>query len=240
MVVELLAAFGVAAGVVHATAARRSLEARLARHVRLHADDRLEVVVATGAVEVEDSVHVPVVGDADRGLTVCHCRVDDVGHSGRAIEHRELGVQVEVDERVPQCVSPSCPLVRPPRPDLHACHLHRSRTASGVDLVGQRVGQSWSGTVRVGAGTLLRRRCSLARRQLAPDLLELLAGRDLLGEERRLDAVEQALEPAHELGLGDPQLGLARRVARERRRQAGELVRRSGDSAAASSCTDVS
>ncbi len=138
VVVELLAAFGVAARVVHATAARRPLEPRLARHVRLHADDRLEVVVATGAVEVEDSVHVPVVGDADRGLTVCHRRIDDVGHSGRAIEHRELGVQVEVDERVPQCVSPSCPLVRPPRPDLHACHLHRSRTASGATWVRDR------------------------------------------------------------------------------------------------------
>ena len=51
------------------------------------------------------------------------------------------------------------------------------------------------------------RRHAGARRQLA-HLLELLAGRHLLGEQRRLDAVEQALEPADELGLGDAQLGL--------------------------------
>src|SRR4051812_26454026 len=62
-------------------------------------------------------------------------------------------------------------------------------------------------------------------RQLAPHLLELLAGLHLLREQRRLDAVEQALEPPDELSLCDPQLGLAgRRVTRERRRQAGQLL----------------
>jgi hypothetical protein len=35
-------------------------------------------------------------------------------------------------------------------------------------------------------------------------LLELGPGRHLLGEERGLNAVEEPLEPAHELGLGDP------------------------------------
>ena len=48
-----------------------------------------------------------------------------------------------------------------------------------------------------------------ARRQLA-HLFELLARRDLLGEQRRLDAVEQALEPADELRLGDAQLAVGR------------------------------
>ena len=62
-------------------------------------------------------------------------------------------------------------------------------------------------------------------RQLAADLLELLAGGHLLGEERRLDAVEEALEPAHELRLGDPQLGLARRVARRTAGPAGRARR---------------
>ena len=41
-------------------------------------------------------------------------------------------------------------------------------------------------------------------------LLELLAGRDLLGEQRRLDAVEQAFQPADELRLGDAQLAVGR------------------------------
>ena len=47
-----------------------------------------------------------------------------------------------------------------------------------------------------------------ARGQGPAHLLELRACRHLLGVDRRLDAVEQALEPADELGLGDPQLGL--------------------------------
>ena len=45
-------------------------------------------------------------------------------------------------------------------------------------------------------------------------LLELLLRLHLLGEQRRLDAVEEAFEPADELGLRDAQLGFARRVAR--------------------------
>ncbi len=51
-----------------------------------------------------------------------------------------------------------------------------------------------------------------AGRELA-HLLELLAGGQLLGEQGRLDAVEQALEPADELGLGDAQLGVGRHLA---------------------------
>ena len=42
-------------------------------------------------------------------------------------------------------------------------------------------------------------------------LLQLQPGRHLLGDQRRLDAVEQPLQPADQLGLRDPQLGLARR-----------------------------
>ena len=55
-----------------------------------------------GLVEVEDSVHVAVVGDADCGLLVSDRGFDHVVDAGRTVEHRELGVQVEVDERVPQ------------------------------------------------------------------------------------------------------------------------------------------
>ena len=49
-----------------------------------------------------------------------------------------------------------------------------------------------------------------ARRQAAAHLLQLGAGGHLLGEQRGLDAVEQALQPADQLGLGDPQLGVRR------------------------------
>ena len=47
------------------------------------------------------------------------------------------------------------------------------------------------------------------RQRPAPHLLQLRPRRHLLGEQRRLDAVEQPLQPADELGLRDPQLGLA-------------------------------
>ena len=50
-------------------------------------------------------------------------------------------------------------------------------------------------------------------------------GRHLLGEQRGLDAVEQALQPADQLSLRDPQLGLARHlVLGERQRQPLQLV----------------
>ena len=63
-----------------------------------------------------------------------------------------------------------------------------------------------------------------ARGQLA-DLLELLAGGQLLGEQRRLDAVEQPLQPADELRLGHPDLALGRHLAvAERQGQHLQLV----------------
>ena len=78
-----------------------------------------------------------------------------------------------------------------------------------------------SAPLQVGARTLLLG----APGQLATHVLELLAGGHLLGEQRGLDAVEEALEPADELGLRQPQLDLGRRaVADEREGEALELV----------------
>src|SRR5437879_5400082 len=48
--------------------------------------------------------------------------------------------------------------------------------------------------------------------------------RDLLRERGRLQAVEQPLEPADDLRLRDEELGLARRVTVERKRQVVELA----------------
>src|SRR4051794_40460229 len=92
---------------------------------------------------------------------------------------------------------------------------------SGVDCSATRPLQVGAGThITAGSG-----RRSGAGRQLAPHPLELLAGGHLLGEERRLDAVEQALQPAHELGLGDPQLHLGGRASlAEGEGQAAQLL----------------
>ena len=85
-----------------------------------------------------------------------------------------------------------------------------------------------TGTGRLGR-TVLRRAVGslhalvLAGKATTAKLLELLACRRLLGEHRGLDPVEQALEPSHQLGLRDADLGLARHTG-ERRRQVGQLL----------------
>ena len=80
--------------------ATRPVEPARGDHVGLGADDGRETGVARGAVEVDDAVHVPVVGDADRGLTVGRGGGHHVLDAGRAVEHRVLGVQMEMDERL--------------------------------------------------------------------------------------------------------------------------------------------
>ncbi len=99
MVVELLPALDVAAGVVDTPAPHRTLVARLPCHVGLGADDRGDVRVATGLVEVEDPVHVPVVGDAERGLPVRRGGGHELADAGCAVEHGELGVGVQMRKR---------------------------------------------------------------------------------------------------------------------------------------------
>ena len=98
VVVELLAPVGVAPGVVHPAPAGRPLVAGVVGHVGLGAEDRLDALLAALLVEVEDAVHVPVVGDADRGLAVGDGGPDDLADPGGAVEHRVLGVDVEVGE----------------------------------------------------------------------------------------------------------------------------------------------
>ena len=56
-------------------------------------------LVTAGLVEVEDPVHVAVVGDAERGLAVGHGGRDEVPDPGRAVEHGELGVGVQMRKR---------------------------------------------------------------------------------------------------------------------------------------------
>jgi hypothetical protein len=99
VVVELLAPAGVAPGVVDLAPPDRPLVAGLGSHVGLGADDRVDAGLAARRVKVEDPVHVAVVGDAEGGLTVGHGRLDQVAHPRRPVQHRELGVGVEVGER---------------------------------------------------------------------------------------------------------------------------------------------
>ena len=60
-----------------------------------------------------------------------------------------------------------------------------------------------------------------ASRELSADVGQLLLRRNLLGEQRSLDALDKALQPAHQLGLGHLKLSLAgRMVLRKRKYQA--------------------
>ena len=71
----------------------------------------------------------------------------------------------------------------------------------------------------------VRRETLSALGELGAHVLELLARRHLLREQRRLDAVEQTLEPADQLRLCDAQLDIGGRdVGPERQRQPVELV----------------
>ena len=100
VVVELLATFGVTAGVIHATASRRTLAAVVVGHVGLGADDRLDALPIALPVEVEHPVHVAVVGHPDRRLSVLDGLRDEFVETRRSIEHGEFGVDVEMGEGV--------------------------------------------------------------------------------------------------------------------------------------------
>ena len=78
VVVELLAAFGVATGIVDTPTPCGPFVPTVVGHVRLGADDRLHALAATLLVEVEDAVHVAVVGDAEPRLSVLHCLGDEI------------------------------------------------------------------------------------------------------------------------------------------------------------------
>src|SRR4029079_6548053 len=71
---------------------------------------------------------------------------------------------------------------------------------------------------------VLAHRLGDPRRQRPAHLLELRASGHLLGVDRGLDAVEQALEPADQLGLRDPELRIRRGRLAERLDQPVELL----------------
>ena len=99
VVIELVAALHVATRVVDASPPHRPFVARLPSHIRLGADDRDDPLFAACLVEVKDPVHVPVVRDAECRLSVCHRRRHKLSHTRCPVEHRELGVRVQMRKR---------------------------------------------------------------------------------------------------------------------------------------------
>src|SRR5207237_7353654 len=72
-----------------------------------------------------------------------------------------------------------------------------------------------------GSGPALR---VLRKQAAAPELLELRSRRGLLREHRGLDPMEEAFEPADELGLRDSELGFGRHRILDRGRERRELL----------------
>jgi len=100
VVVQLLATLGVAARVVDPAATCRALVAAVVGHVGLGADDRLHALLAALLEELEDAVHVAVISDTQARLAILHRLGHEFVETGRAVEHRELGMDMQVGERV--------------------------------------------------------------------------------------------------------------------------------------------
>ena len=78
--------------------AHRPVESRPFRQVRLHADDWLDPGVLRLLDEIDNPVEDPVIGDGYRRLTIGFRGRNHILDPGRTVEHRVLGVDVEVCE----------------------------------------------------------------------------------------------------------------------------------------------
>ena len=105
VVIELLAGACAAARVIGAAGAIGAFGARLVCQVDLASDDRLDPGVAAALVELEDPVHVAVIGDSQGRLTVGNRRVDGVVDTRGTVEHRILGMDMQMGERISQADS---------------------------------------------------------------------------------------------------------------------------------------
>ena len=102
MVVQLATALSIAAGVIDLAPSTGTLKTSLVGHIGLGADDWLDALGPTFFVEVENAIHVAVIGHTESGLTIGDRFGDKFIKLGGAIEHRKLGVNVEMGERVAQ------------------------------------------------------------------------------------------------------------------------------------------
>ena len=98
-VVEALVGLGEQHEVVGGLARRaRSIRAIAGRDVDLAAEDRLDAALPRFVVERDGREHVAVLGDRHRRHLQLGGPVEQLADPARAVEQRELGVQVEVDE----------------------------------------------------------------------------------------------------------------------------------------------
>ena len=73
---------------------------RVVGHVRFSAQNGFHPLCVAGPVEVQNSVHVAVVGDPQSALSVGYRRGHQVIDARCTVQHGVLGVDVEVGKRV--------------------------------------------------------------------------------------------------------------------------------------------
>ena len=73
--------------IVEPPAPDRALVTRFRRHIGLGTNDWFDALLLAGFVEVENAVHVAVVGNPDGGLSVGARCSNDLVDSGRTVEH---------------------------------------------------------------------------------------------------------------------------------------------------------
>jgi hypothetical protein len=52
------------------------------------------------SIKIESSVHIAVIGHPQRGLAISYSRGYQLVKSGRAIQHRKLGMDMQVGKRI--------------------------------------------------------------------------------------------------------------------------------------------
>ena len=126
------------AGVVVARTGERNalaFEPAGRREVGLHADDRLDAGGLGLLVEVVGAEHVAVVGHGQRRHLHARRLGEQVLQAGRAVEHRVLGVHMQMDERVAATrrptrhALPGLPFARPSRSHRAVVRRDRGKTA---------------------------------------------------------------------------------------------------------------
>ena len=98
VVVELLTRLGITTRIVETASASWSLVPTVVSHVGLSADDRFDTAISAFFIKFECSVHIAVIGNSDRWLTVCNGGRNEFVEPRCPIEHRKFCVDVEVGE----------------------------------------------------------------------------------------------------------------------------------------------
>ena len=94
MVILLATAFVGATIVIHATATWDALGAVIVSHVGLGANDGLDALLLALFVELDNAIHVAVVGNAKSRLTIFNCFFYESIEARCTVEHGVLGVDV--------------------------------------------------------------------------------------------------------------------------------------------------